>query len=505
VEKSFDMSSSLDRLSEMVRQAEVKSRAQKLGVETRQAAESLRAAEERARVAEKRLHDERPARQKALEDADADEVKLKELTRKIAQMLSSGDITRDAAGAFTAECDASRAEIDVKRRTALSELDVLNRSASEARKALQAAMDHYAATRKELDRLQPQLASEFATDDRVARSAEMLLPAGQIHALAREIDDAQTHFGMLDAREQLAQLTIWIGRYRRLQAMELPDLSEEDRASLLRLFPRLVGISKQYEPGYIEAFRQGFNTDWDAYVLDAEESLRMASENSRRSKDVEVRRRDQQVREAERKHLARESGQTAMEELKGVIARYHLPEEGVEEFQTALAKVVSGLGASDPSLLELVMPYRDLLTGGDFRAVRRNLDSIKQGEDRTDDALRDQLSDLLTLTKGRRVLMIGGSAREDMRRTLQRVFLFDELDWENYEGTRPAMLDSLEARVRNHGVDLVLILKNFIAHHVPERLRPLCEAHEIPCLMVEHGYGPAQVAETIRKGMQKTA
>src|SRR6476619_4543729 len=111
------MTPSLERLSEMVRTAEAKSRAQKLGVETRQAAEALRAAEERARVAEKRLHDDRPSRQKALDDADADEIKLKELTRKIAQMLASGDITRDEAGAYTAGCDASRIEIDTKRRT----------------------------------------------------------------------------------------------------------------------------------------------------------------------------------------------------------------------------------------------------------------------------------------------------------------------------------------------------------------------------------------------------
>lgn len=499
------MTPSLERLSEMVRQAEAKSRAQKLGVETRQAAEALRAAEERARVADKLLHDERPARQKALEEADADEVKLKDLQRKIAFLLSSGAISKDNAGEYTAECDASRAEIDVKRRTAFSALEALTRAASEARKALQAAMDHYATVRRELDRLQPQLASDFAGDDRVARSAEMLLPAGQIHALAREIDDAAAHFGVLDPREQLAQLTIWIGRFRRLQDGDLPDITEEDRALLLRLFPRLVGISKQYEPGYIEAFRQGFKTDWDAYVADAEEQLRQASDNARRGKDVEQRRRDQQAREAERKLVARESAQTALEELKGVIVRCHLPDEGVEEFQSALARVISGYGAADPDLLELVMPYRDLLTGADFRAVRKHLDRVKQEEDKSDESLQDQFADLLSLTKGRRVLMIGGSAREDIRRSLQRVFSFDELDWENYEGTRPAMLDSLEQRVRNHGVDLVLILKNFIGHHVPERLRPLCEQHEIPCLMVEHGYGPVQVAETIRRGLQKTA
>jgi hypothetical protein len=497
------MTPSLERLSEMVRLAEAKSRAQKLGVEARQAAENLRAAEERARIADKRLHEERPPRQKAREEADADDLKLKDLTRKIAQMLSTGAISRDDARTYTAECESSQAEIDLKRRTAISELEAMNRAALEARHALQAAMEVYTQTRKELDRLQPQLAADFAGDDRLARSAEMLLPAGQIHALAREIDDATTHFGMLDNREQLAQLTIWIGRYRRLQALDLPDLSEEERALLTRLFPRLVGISKQYEPGYIEAFRQGFNTDWDAYVADAEAQMHAATENSRRGKDSENRRREVQARDAERKIQARESAQSAMEELKGVISRYHLPDEGVEEFQSTLARVISGFGAADPGMIELVAPYRDLLTGAEFRAVRKNLDRIKQEEDKSDDSLHEQYADLLALTKGRRVLMIGGSAREDMRRTLERVFQFDELDWENYEGSRPAFLESLEQRVKNRGVDMVLILKSFIAHHVPERLRPLCEQNDIPCLMVEHGYGPAQVGDTIRRGLVK--
>lgn len=499
------MTPSLERLSEMVRQAEVKSRAQKLGIEGRQAAEGLRVAEERARLAEKKLHEERTAWQKARDEADADDQKLKDLTRKIAQMLSTGDITREDARAYTAECAASQAEIDVKRRTALTELELLNKNAYEARHHLQAAMEIYTRTRKEVERLQPALLPEFANDDRLARSAELLLPAGQIHALAREIDDAQNHFGVLDGREQLAQLTLWIGRYRRLQALDLPDLTEDDRAILTRLFPRLVGISKQYEPGYIEAFRQGFSTDWDVYVAEAEEQMRVAAENARRGKDSEVRRREQQVRDAERKHQARESAQSAMEELKGVIARYHLPDEGVEEFQSALTRVISGYGAGDATLLEIVMPYRDLLTGAEFRAVRKHLDRIRQVEDKTDETLQEQYSDLLAHTKGRRALMIGGSAREDMRRTLERVFQFDELDWENYEGTRPAFLDSIEQRVKNRGVDLVLILKSFIGHHVPERLRPLCEQNDIPCLMVEHGYGPAQIGETIRKGLQNVS
>jgi hypothetical protein len=62
-------------------------------------------------------------------------------------------------------------------------------------------------------------------------------------------------------------------------------------------------------------------------------------------------------------------------------------------------------------------------------------------------------------------------------------------------------LKSLKERVRNKTVDIVLILKEYIAHHVPEQLRPLCEQYEIPCLMVEHGYGVRQVAQTLQRGL----
>ncbi len=498
------MTNPLDRLAEMVRMAEAKTRAQKLGVETRQSAEALRTAEVRARDAEVRLRDGRPALTRALAEAGEDEQRLKDLIRKVAQLMGTAALGPDESKQFEREIEASRQEIDERRRRTQQELDALVREASEARRALQAAMDHYQELRREMDRLQPQLAGDFSAEDRLARDAEHLFPAGQVRALFREIEDASAHFGMLDQKEQLAQLTIWIGRFRRLQALEGANLGEEDQVMLQRIFPKLVGLSKHYEPGYIEAFRQGFTTDWDAYIAEAEDQFRRATEQAHLKRQADLRRRDQQARDADRQRQAREEGQVALDHLKSVIVRHHLPEEGVEEFQEAVAQVIAGMGVSDPEFQQLVAPYRDLLTGSDFRALRKHLDRARQQEEK-DDAVqkaRESFADLVAQTRGMRTLMIGGSAREDMRRTLENVFEFGELDWENYEGSRPAFLDSLEQRVRNRGVDLVLILKSFIGHHVPERLRPLCEQAGVPCLMVEHGYGPAQVGEALRKGLK---
>jgi hypothetical protein len=97
--------------------------------------------------------------------------------------------------------------------------------------------------------------------------------------------------------------------------------------------------------------------------------------------------------------------------------------------------------------------------------------------------------------------MIGGVAREDVRKQLQRVFDFEELDWQTYESSRPAILDSLEQRIRNRGLDLLLLIRTLIGHDVQQRLRPLCEQFSIPCMLVEHGYGANQIAQTIRRHM----
>src|SRR5579859_5032482 len=113
------MTPSLERLNELVRQAEAKTRAKKLGTETQQAAEQFRAAEQRARLAEKRRREVRPARLRELEQADSDEQQLKELVRKLAQFKSSLDPNVEAESLI----DSSRAEIDRVRHEANAALE----------------------------------------------------------------------------------------------------------------------------------------------------------------------------------------------------------------------------------------------------------------------------------------------------------------------------------------------------------------------------------------------
>src|SRR5208337_1442094 len=80
--REITMTPALERLAELVRQAEAKTRARKIEGETRQAVERLRTV--------------RPASLRAIEQADTDEHLLKDLVRKLAQFKSSLESQTDA-------------------------------------------------------------------------------------------------------------------------------------------------------------------------------------------------------------------------------------------------------------------------------------------------------------------------------------------------------------------------------------------------------------------------
>jgi hypothetical protein len=447
------MTPALERLAELVRQAEAKTRAKKLITEAQQASEQFRTVEARARQATQRLREIRPVRLRELEQADGDEQQLRDLVRKLAQFKSSLDPGSDAEHLI----ETAQVEIKRKREEARTALEVLGHEVDEARRELRTAMDHYQQLRRELDRLQPQLATTFAADDRLLWDAETLFPGGQLQALAREVEASLGLFASLVKMEQYAQLKIWIGRLRLYQASGEDGTGEETPAPLAqRVFHQLKGLSKQYEPGYIEAFRHDFTTDWMTYVAEAQEQLLQATEAARRPKD-----RDKE-REKESEPMRAERPVRDADQPFG---------ESRDELRPAAAMVQGPVPVPPSTTAPASASYDDLLSA----------------------------------TQGLRALMIGGSVREDIRRTLLRLFDFDRIDWEPSGDVGPVHFDAIERRIRDQSVDLVLILKGLVGDHVAERLQPLCEQHSIPCLLVEHGPGAAQVGEALRRGLRRSA
>ena len=143
--------------------------------------------------------------------------------------------------------------------------------------------------RRELERLIPELVDQFAEEDRLLWDAESHFPGGQLQLLGHEVDAGLNAFANLVKVEQYARLKVWIGRFRHFQAAHERDseITEELQALGHRIFHQLKWLSRQYEPGYIEAFRQDFSTDWAAYVAEAQEQLAQAIETQRRAHDAE--------------------------------------------------------------------------------------------------------------------------------------------------------------------------------------------------------------------------
>jgi hypothetical protein len=411
------MTPALERLSELVRQAEAKTRARKIEGETQHAAEQFRAAELRARRAVEKLRVVRPASLRALEQADVDEQLLKDLVRKLALYKSSLVSEADAERLIA----ASQAEIERTRRQSRTDLEEISRDVEEARRELRSATDSYRQLRREIDRLQPELAARFGAEDRLLWDAEAHFPGGQLQLLGQEVDGGLSAFGSLKKHEQYARLKVWIGRFRYYQASQdkEAELSEEIQALSHRVFHQLKWLSRQYEPGYIEAFRQDYSTDWSVYVVEAQEQLFQAIEASRRVRDTELQPMHDPVQELQQDEkqplsfdavslthtaavpssasrepcLASPAASSAspaphyassasLSKLKALVARVHLPNEGLDQFLTALKQAVDDVGATHPELLRLVWPYREYISSDDgLTALKRNLERIEERRD----------------------------------------------------------------------------------------------------------------------------
>ena len=407
------MTPALERLAELVRQAEAKTRARKIEGETQHAADQFRSAELVARQAVERLRTVRPASLRAIEQADIDEHLLKDLVRKLAQFKSSLESQADAEQLIA----TSQAEIDRTRKQARVDLEEVSRVVEEARRDLRAALDQYRQLRRELDRLQPELAEQFASYDRLLWDAEGHFPGGQLQLLAHEVDAGLNGFPSLSKLEQYARLKVWIGRFRFYQANHdrEPETSEDLQALGHRVFHQLKWLSRQYEPGYIEAFRQDYSTDWVAYIAEAQEQLVQAIEAGRRGRDGELNRsRDRDLAvTADRpgslaqsarnnsSHSAPASTSSTAEalhsspltQLKLLLNRTNVPEEGLDRFLDIVKQAVDELGPADSELISLVLPYCKYITGNDKLGVlRRKLEQLRSRDDDSDETL-DEMSD----------------------------------------------------------------------------------------------------------------
>jgi hypothetical protein len=69
-------------------------------------------------------------------------------------------------------------------------------------------------------------------------------------------------------------------------------------------------------------------------------------------------------------------------ELKALVTRARLPEEGLDELLEILRQAIDDVGAANPELLRLALPFREFIAGDDgLAALRRNLERIQARRD----------------------------------------------------------------------------------------------------------------------------
>ena len=454
-----------------------------------------------------RLREVRPARLRELEQADADEQQLKELVKKLAQFKAVARPRRRRRGPDRRRPGRDRPHSAARPSAALEEV---TREADEARKVLRVAMEHYQQIRRELDRLQPQLAEKFSSDDRLLWDAETLFPGGQLQALAREVEAGTPYFGVARPRRAIrpAQdldrpLSPVPGRRRRGRGRALGG----DQSLSLRVFHQLKTLSKQHEPGLHRgvpaglphrlgrlhrrrpgAVRPGHRAPpgSPATASSSAASSRPATSSASRS-------------------LARRAASRSPSSRPSWPASTS-PTRASRSSSNLLKQAVNGLGASDPELLELVMPFREHVSGGNgLRALRRNLDRLRQEE--------------IEATTPTRF----GPVRRPPRRHPGRACPDDRRLRPRGRPPhppaplrlRPPRLGALRrrqarrprlpgtARPQPTASTSSCSSAASSATTSPTASAPSASRTTSPACMVEHGYGPAQIGETLRRGLIK--
>lgn len=464
----------LDQLERLVRDAESRAALDKIETTLRSSFDTWKAAV-REHDAAKRLVDEVKESVGAdLQGVELEQQRLADLEKRLE--VISGYLTDPVAG--RALLDEARGSLERTKNDIEARVEDSEERLRRAMAVLQQASHGYRRAREEADALgvSPNLEGAPGMADLVRA-----LPEGELLELEQSVEEVAAWFGTFGREVQLARLKVWIGRLRRIQSRTTdPEVQSRSRY----LHTTLVGVSKEHQPGYIDAFRAEYSTDWDDYVAAAE---RMLTDAQAREAEAKSARERELAREDERRERL-ESARVALNEL---VNSGRLPHDGANE----LRDLVSGMPSeafADRDILRVLRPYEALFSeGSEFRAIRRNLEKLRDPERR-----EQQIDDeSLATTRGRRAVMVGGEPREAARASIERAFEFAELEW--ISGSEQDAL-RVEPRIRNGSVDLVLLLRSFVSHSATDRLVASCKSQSVDWAVVDQGYGVVRIAEAIR-------
>lgn len=471
------MNPSIDQLEQMVQDLEARYSRERILRELRNLGRALHHASDEFRLRQDALEAARRERQELLDATDSDLARLAVLRTRIDVLTRKGA----PSAALVESHDRARDEILARRAAADAAVAACEDAVAGARDAVESAAVAYRTARAEATR---QLSSEeTASTDAIAAAAPSVngfaavVTTQDVATLDDEVHAWEPRYGALAKDEQYALMKLWIGTVRLYQMRAVDD---EPQRRLRRLFGELVGLSRQYEPGYIEAFRQDFTADWERWIADARSAATRAAHARERSEGAEMRRARLETRER------RQSEER--EKLFALLSSDAATPD-------AIRQLVAGFGreaVNNEDVLEALLPRAALFEeGSEFRSLRRNLARLMRSERPVDGEPA-----VLAMTRGRRAVIAGGEPREHARAALGRAFEFSTLEWLE-SGDAPAA--RAEERIRGGSVDLVILLRSFVGHSVADRLFGAGKESGVPVVLVESGYGVTRVAAALRE------
>ena len=332
----------------------------------------------------------------------------------------------------------------------------------------------------------------------------------QVAELLRAVEQGLPYVEDLTKDEIFNQLCIWAGRARILQS-HLESLNVPPPGMLRTTFGLLTGVSKRLQPGYCAALERASHKDWEAFVHEHVGRRQGIVDAGRRYREEQEERRRQEAARKAEELQRRQRGLEALDELRALIHRDAegggIPPHKADDFRTAILACLRWLPSGQEDFLDTIRPFSALLSGKEFKAVRRALGiaAASDGEPAPQEPMTPEFREMLLLAReagaGRKLAVVGGRRRPDAVEELERLLEPKEVQWVETDGGKSKGIGSLAHSVRSGGKDLVLVLTDFVAHNLRE-LEQACATAEVPLLRVTNGCGLRAILGAMAGGRQ---
>ncbi len=346
--------------------------------------------------------------------------------------------------------------------------------------------------------------SAYAKADELKREIEDREHSKAINAQAKElalqIREAVPTLSELGPEETKVRMRIWLGQLRRFQ--DDYELDESTKKELYLSFGAINRARKDLAvQGFVDALNRNFRTDWEEYVRTWEQRLESARVQDQLDREEDER---MELDRLERERLSAEERARSDARLKEVteileeLADEAIWRSDAEAQEDVREMILAGLddgGCQSEEFLAAARPFAPLVQGSEFRKLRRSL--AKRGLDfeeitwigsDEDDGPADELCERLRpVWKGKRIAIVGGLPREQVRRRLESGLELREARWYEYY-RHHCDQEQAESAIRSGTVDLVVLLIRYAGHKINE-IREVCRGAGVECRVIDRGCG----------------